>query len=291
MARGVRRTARPLETCQWPSPADSLHTVISPGRPHGLAVPSHAAHFRRPQAFTLIELLVVIAIIAILASMLLPALSASKERAQRAGCANNLRQLHLATGLYADDHQDRYPTHADGPVFSYNAWAGKRGTEYQAEYRFINGYVAIAGKVRTNNNEGVFRVFRCPADKGATAGRWTGIRKPTLFDTFGCSYFYNAGGNSNGDQGLHGRKSTQIKSPSLMVLANCYPFSCWGWKDEVPGAATTPFQYSYWHHRAALGWGNVVFVDGHVNYLQATSRLPDYQNGRDYTFVHDGPKL
>ena len=64
------------------------------------------------RGFTLIELLVVIAIIAILAAILFPVFARARESARKTSCLSNLKQLGLASHMYAQDWDELFPVDA-----------------------------------------------------------------------------------------------------------------------------------------------------------------------------------
>ncbi len=110
-----------------------------------------------PPAFTLIELLVVIAIIAILAALLLPALAEAKSKAACVQCLSQMRQIGLATLLYADDNE------GDLPRSSHSALAyGQLPWGYALGPYVMGKSVVRPDTLWTNTFNSL---YRCPKDR------------------------------------------------------------------------------------------------------------------------------
>ncbi len=246
----------------------------------------------KKRGFTLIELLVVIAIIAILAGMLLPALAQAKERAKRAQCVSNLKQQALGCTMYLGDSQDVFPSAngacGAGPeLMSFDRWGGKMGTFFtwctdMNSNKFINPYVAQNKQLVSTNDAGAVLVFKCPSDNGARLG--LGVdrdRQPTVFDDTGFSYLYNSDANGTGNLlGLYLKKGSFVRHPSRIVLVSDYSFNAYY------GGAFRYFSEMYWHSKK-MGYGNVAFVDGHVEYLRSERLHPKFSQGPNWSFLFD----
>src|SRR5881396_2428409 len=122
--------------------------------------------------FTLIELVVVIVIIAILASLLLPALSRAKARAQAIVCLNNLKQMQLGWIMYVEDNNDwlvpNNPPSYGGPGGQLRAswaWGDMRyGKPDGTNLDYIIGQHegSLGPYVKTE------KIFKCPTDRSVT---------------------------------------------------------------------------------------------------------------------------
>jgi prepilin-type N-terminal cleavage/methylation domain-containing protein len=208
------------------------------------AVHSKAA---RGRAFSLIELLVVIAIIGILTALLLPLLNRSKAKARNLTCVSQLRQLGIATRLYAEDNNSRLPTAERLPSLPLSL--------YQTLPRICDLLGTHVGGFANSNG---VTVFKCPGDN------------EEFFEVEGSSYMWNS--ELNGSRIDSGQRFG-IGMTSITIATN----SAIRTRTNITWSAeSTPllFDYDDFHPRPPRSGKNGVFMDDHVAPLEIiTSRV------------------
>ncbi|RRJ97626.1 prepilin-type N-terminal cleavage/methylation domain-containing protein [Opitutaceae bacterium TAV4] len=210
---------------------------------------------RRPVAFTLIELLTVIAIIGLLAAIIIPTVGKVRRSSMRAQTTSNLRQVHMAISLYANDNKNQIPA----MLF--------RDLEDPSDANSINWKKALI-------NGGYLGAPDHPdpslTSLGAVGGPYSVLGSPIQranrpvgkrWDTFGISS-YAAGWQSTG--GSHPRGTlTDFVAPSRTILVGEGRFNGTEFALEI---APTMFPTD-----VDDGQASFVFVDGHIERRKLSS--------------------
>jgi prepilin-type N-terminal cleavage/methylation domain-containing protein len=245
---GAHAVWRPCDIGVWLSLVE--HSVrdreVDGSNPFTPTIFPRRGRIRRTTAFTLIELLVVIAIIAILAAILFPVFAKARERAKQTACVSNLRQIGIAIGQFADDHEDILP---QSPIF------------LQCTPSLATALPNVLAPYIKSSE-----VFRCPADSN-NARFGAGFWPDTLWKAFGQSYSYNS--RPPNDATPHdqwptfwrgGRVRSEFKNVATLGLM-CDP-NPWHRFLDGSGSSASIAQAGY----------NVLFTDNHVKLLFGPDR-------------------
>lgn len=214
------------------------------------------------KGFSLIELLVVVLVIGILASLLFPALSKAKAKADSARCLNNLKQLQTCWQMYVDDHHESVPPNQsdfnDGIWRSSpNSWIGNSSTAYDPTATNIE-----SGLLFKYDYHRAISAYRCPGDKSTVrtrTGQNLGILRTRSYSMSGCW-----GGRTNEVQNTMLRASEAPNPAQLFVFIDEH-------EDSIDDAhfLTWPNPDERWVNMPAGRHnqvGNLSFGDGHVEH-------------------------
>jgi len=248
----------------------------------------------RRTGFTLVELLVVIGIIALLISILLPSLHRARENANRVKCLSNLRQIGMAFIGYSNDNQQLLPgTSEEGNEQNYD-WIW-----WQSDRIATIGTGGIGPYL--NLSPANVQVLVCPSDDLTFRARGGVNGYP-----FSYSMNYMMG---FGNGPAHAYLLVQVlESSSKVLLMEEDPYtiddgngSFWcrtgGWaslnmlslrhnlvadiQPDIPGSPIPN----------AGGKGNVLFCDGHADYVTRSFAHSKEENAPDPSIFPNDPDL
>ena len=237
-------------------------------------------------AFTLVELLVVIAIIGILASLLLPALSRARTKAQSIECLNHVRSLNLALLMYADDNADQLPYNLGGE-------RGVRVAPDLMQLNWVNNFLSWELDPENTNQSfaahsplgayvgGSTAVFLCPADHVLSP-----VQRAAGWNRRVRSYSLNAMVGNAGPNVIGGFNRLNPGYRQFLRLGEVpQPDQTFSFLDEHPDSITdgyflNPGEELEWQHLPASYHrcaASLAFLDGHSEshtWRAASTRRP-----------------
>jgi len=211
------------------------------------------------KGFTLIELLVVIAIIAILAAILFPVFARAREAARKTSCLSNLRQLGIASHMYAQDHDELMPC---------DYYACNSSTTHIRLVRQIQPYI---------NN---MQILYCPST----------FKVQTWMPDFAPTDANKAAGNIGYYCFSYENKPSDVDPPKKSystwiswgflpmrgwdkprVMGEQWDSDCWLWSDAW--CKLTRVDHGVTLHGSHAGSINICYLDGHVKFQGGPAKL------------------
>ena len=232
----------------------------------------------------------VIVVIGILAALLLPTLTRVRDRAKEAVCLGNFHQIGIGLKLYQADNNGRYPL--GGTLISNPGALIPQGTPRDQTWSFTTALGGKDGKgpllmlppanARPLNRYVTEpRTFQCPADGGIDYRVSGGPHWASLWDSFGCSYQYNASGGNRRLERTHisDKDDGWVSQASRFVVLYEPPARTQFWNNQDFGV--------YWHRAhppKTLKNGGysptdgrrispILFADGHAEIVDLTGEV------------------